>query len=170
MFTCDLNLWGARGSRGEDLRLTWISGLFAGFLVICGHPSVGLAQVDALLPYKNTIKAGPQMPIDGVYKISSTGTRIRIEGGRGYALDEWIQLFFRIRPNIVTMQNIQRVKAGSYTGYDLPLLSNAVLKLNSDGTLKVDVKTIIGPANFVLTTNEFATRSKTDQALKRANL
>jgi hypothetical protein len=109
------------------------------------------ARIDALLPYKETVSPTKQLPIDGIYKISSTGTRIRIEKGRGYALDEWTQLIFLIRKNMVTMQNIVRKEAGHYTGYDLPLLSDAALTLQGDGTLKVDVTTITGPASFVLT-------------------
>lgn len=109
------------------------------------------ARIDALLPYKETVSPTKQLPIDGIYKISSTGSRIRIEKGRGYALDEWTQLIFLIRKNMVTMQNIVRKEAGHYTGYDLPLLSDAKLTLQGNGTLKVDVTTITGPASFVLT-------------------
>lgn len=109
------------------------------------------AQIDALLPYKEAVAPTAQMPIDGIYKISSTGTRIRIEKGRGYALDEWMQLIFMIRENMVTMQNIVRKEAGHYAGYDLPLLSDAKLTLQANGALKVDVTTMTGPASFLLT-------------------
>lgn len=126
-----------------------VPAIIAAAIICITSPSY--AQLNALLPYKDSVERGRQLPIDGIYKISSTGSRIRIEGGRGYALDEWVQLIFVIRENMVTMQNIKRVKAGRYTGYDLPLLSNATLTLQANGTIKVGVQTITGPSAFLLT-------------------
>ena len=39
------------------------------------------------------LRPGKPMPIDGMWRIDSVGARVRIEGGRIFALDPWVHLF-----------------------------------------------------------------------------
>jgi hypothetical protein len=108
--------------------------------------------IPALLPDKTTIRAGGPMPIDGMWRIDVAHARVRIEGGRMYALDPWVHLFaFRIMPGMVVVRNIVRQGPGHYTGDDLPNLGPMTAKLNDNQQLEVHIQGTLAPIDIVLT-------------------
>ncbi len=113
--------------------------------------AAGVPVMDAFLPYKQTVPAIQAQPIDGVWTISTIAKRIRIEGGRAYALDPWLHgLSLRVRPDMVVTQNIRPTGPGTFEAEDLPLSGPSVMQVQTGGVLAVNVKGMLGPASFVL--------------------
>lgn len=110
----------------------------------------GAPKIPAFLPNKSSIPQGEAMPIDGTWTVSSIGKKIRIEGGRAYAVDSWLHAFvLEVQPDMVVLQNVQRTGNGTYTAYDLPTMGNAVFSLQADGRLSAKVGGL-PPAEFLL--------------------
>lgn len=108
-------------------------------------------QIPAFLPSMVDVPATESLPIDGEWVINTIKKRIRIEGGRAYAVDSWLHLFvLKIEPLMVVIQDIERTGPGTYTGQDLPLLGEWKAQLLPNGQLKVDVAGAFGPATYKL--------------------
>ncbi len=135
---------------------------FAGLVMCLGllMPAVSSAQVNplgqipqipAFLPLYTDVPAAERMPIDGEWMVNTIRKRIRIEAGRAYAVDSWLHmLVLKIEPMMAVQKDIRRTGPGQYAGYDLPLVGQFTAQLQQDGTLKVSVSGILGPANYVL--------------------
>ena len=96
-----------------------------------------LAAIPAFLPTVDTVPAGQPMAIDGVWNISAINKRIRYEGGRAYAVDDWYHMVvLHIQPDMVTQQNIKQTASGTYIGDDLPMVAKSSAKLQANGNLK----------------------------------
>jgi hypothetical protein len=116
-----------------------------------GHAQGQIPQVPAFLPNAMDVPIGQKLPIDGDWIISTIRKRIRIEGGRAYALDPWVHLFvLKIEPLMVVLKDIQRTGPGQYTGQDLPLIGRFTAALAADGSLSVSVAGAVGPARYSL--------------------
>ena len=110
-----------------------------------------IPEIPAFLPMAHTIPAGSPSAIDGTWRISSLGKRIRIEGGRAYALDSWLHLFvLKIQPNMVVIKNIRRVGRNKYSGEDLPLMGKWQAIKDTSGALTVSVAGVLGPVQYRL--------------------
>ena len=100
----------------------------------------GIPQIDGFLPTVYEVPASQPLPIDGVYTISTIKKKIRIEGGRAYAVDGWnFALFMRIQPNMVTAMNFVQTGPNTYEADDLPLMGRANMVVQPNGW--IDVKT-----------------------------
>ncbi|MAK61519.1 MAG: hypothetical protein CMK09_11105 [Ponticaulis sp.] len=100
----------------------------------------GIPQIDGFLPTIYEVPASQPLPIDGVYTISTIKKKIRIEGGRAYAVDGWnFALFMRIQPNMVTGMNFVQTGQNTYEFDDLPLMGRATMVVDPSGW--IDVKT-----------------------------
>lgn len=110
-----------------------------------------IPQIPAFLPMAHTVPKAQAMPIDGTWTISSIGKRIRIEGGRAYAVDPWLHLFvLQIQPSMVVIKDIKPTGPGRYSGQDLPLMGQFDASVQADGTLGVSVAAMI-PTRYTLT-------------------
>lgn len=127
--------------------------LAAGVSRVQANPLGGgqIPQIPAFLPISTDVPMTEKLPIDGEWMISTIRKRIRIEGGRAYALDPWLHLFvLKVEPLMVVIQDFQRTGPGQYTAYDLPLMGNLTATLQPDGSLKVSVAGALGPASYSL--------------------
>lgn len=112
--------------------------------------AAGVPVMDGFLPYSTAVPATAPMAIDGTYAISTIGKRIRIEGGRAYAVDGWLHMMsLRIKPGMVVMRNFTETGNGTYQADDLPLMGRATLSEMPNGSLQVSIKGTI-PAQYVL--------------------
>ena len=128
--------------------------------ILCTFASVAQAnplgipqvpQIPAFLPMAMDVPMGKKLPIDGEWMINDIRKRIRIEGGRAYAVDSWLHLFvLKIEPMMVVSQEWRRVGAGEYSGRDLPLAGAFTASLTSDGNLKMSVQGMLGAVNLTL--------------------
>jgi hypothetical protein len=110
-----------------------------------------IPQVPAFLPNETDVPMGQKLPIDGDWIINTIQKRIRIEGGRAYALDPWLHLLvLKIEPLMVVLENIHRTGPGRYSGQDLPLMGPLTATLGPDGSLSVSVAGAMGPARYSL--------------------
>lgn len=110
-----------------------------------------IPKIPAFLPMAHTVPQTQASPIDGEWVINTIGKRIRIQGGRAYAVDSWLHMFvLEIKPLMVVIKDIQRVGPGQYRGADLPLVGEWNAQLGSDGTLTVSVASILGPVKYAL--------------------
>ena len=101
----------------------------------------GIPQIDGFLPTVYEVPATEPLPIDGIYKVSTIGKRIRIERGRAYAVDGWnFALFMRIQPNMVTAMNFVQTGPNTFEADDLPLMGRATMTLQSNGVLDVQTR------------------------------
>jgi hypothetical protein len=137
-----------------------LGGLFASFLATSVTaqvitPSTGALQIDAFLPNKADVEEEEPFAIDGVWKISTIGKKIRIERGRAFAVDSWLHMFvLKVQPDMVVLQNFQKTGVGRYTADDLPLLGPATFELGADGNMNVSVKSVLGPISYRLIKRE----------------
>ncbi len=132
-----------------------LAGLTLCFVFLTFSLPVKAQLADAFLPYKDAVPTSNTQPIDGVWTIPSIGKRIRIEGGRAYAVDPWVHAFIlQIQPDMVVIQNIKRLKSGVYIGDDLPLLGQARFKIQPSGDMAVAVAGQLGPYNYTMTPDE----------------
>ncbi len=113
--------------------------------------AAGIPQMDAFLQYETQVPPGEALPIDGDYTISTLGKRIRIDRGRGYALDPWTHaMTLKIRPNMVVSKDFRQISATEYTSQDLPLLGTATMKVQPDGRIAVNVASIPPYSYFLI--------------------
>ncbi|MGH8737162.1 MAG: hypothetical protein ACREVC_07370 [Burkholderiales bacterium] len=116
-----------------------------------GHAQGQIPQVPAFLPNMADVPMGQKLPIDGDWIINTIQKRIRIEGGRAYALDPWVHMFvLKIEPLMVVLKNIQRTGPGRYSGQDLPLMGPLTAALGPDGSLSVTVAGAMGTSRYSL--------------------
>ncbi len=108
--------------------------------------------IPAFLPMADTVpRSNASAAIDGVWRISTIGKNIRIEGGRAYAIDGWLHMLaLQIQPNMVVIKNIKVDDMGGYIGEDLPLLGKWQAKKAADGALDVYVAGALGPVTYRL--------------------
>lgn len=117
--------------------------------------AAGVPQIPAFLPDKYSVEENAALPIDGVWSISTIGKKIRIEKGRAYALDPWLHMFvLKVQPDMVVLQNFQRMSAGVFTADDLPLVGPATFRLRPDGNMNVTVQGVLGPVSYKLIKRE----------------
>ncbi len=110
-----------------------------------------IISLGAALPNRYAVDLGAQLPIDGVWRISTNNKRLRIERGRAFAVDGWNHvLLFRVEPDQVTATNLRREAPGVYLGRDILLNGDTKLTLRADGNLDVWVGTFPFPVEFVL--------------------
>ena len=110
-----------------------------------------IPQIPAFLPMLPDVPMTKKLPIDGEWMISSNRKRIRIEGGRAYAVDPWVHLFvLKIEPLMVVSKDWRREGKGKYTGEDLPLMGRFTATLQPNGYLSVNVAGALGPVQFNL--------------------
>lgn len=142
------------GSWRRGFRVIWVI-----MFVVLGLPAlatakdqpVRLAQVNAFLPDRADVPQTGPSPIDGVWTVSTIHRRIRIDRGRGYAVDPWLHLFvLKVQPGMVVLRNFRRVGPGKYVADDLPLQGPATMQLQPDGNISVTVKGALGPAYYSL--------------------
>ncbi len=123
--------------------------------------AVGIPQIGAFLPDKYDVPETETLAIDGVWLISANRKKIRIEKGRAYAVDPWLHLFtLKIQPDMVVLQNFDRVAPGQYVADDLPLLGPAKFRLLPNGNMKVNVQGVLGPASYTLIKRKYDDNSK----------
>ncbi len=103
---------------------------------------ISCALSPALLPTADSVPAGKATDIDGIWRISTNGAKVRIQGGRAYAVDGWQHLTFWIYPNMVVTKDIKPDGMGCYSGYDLVLLGNWQAKPAADGALDIHVASV----------------------------
>ena len=112
----------------------------------------GIPQIPAFLPYSDQVAATQPMPLDGTWLISANRKKIRIEGGRAYAMDGWLHLFvLKVEPGMVVIKDIRPTAAGAYSGEDLPLMGQFTARVQADRSLAVTVAGAMGPINYKLT-------------------
>jgi len=108
-------------------------------------------QIPAFLPSMTDVPMTEKLPIDGEWVIDTIRKRIRIEGGRAYAVDSWLHLFvLKVEPLMVVIKGMKRTGPGQYSAQDLPLLGKWTAQLQPDGSLKVDVASVLGPIDYKL--------------------
>jgi hypothetical protein len=128
----------------------------AALVAIVGFAATARAQtiqpLPALLPDKTSVMPGEPMPIDGMWRIDEVGARVRIEGGRIFALDSWVHLIiWKVLPGQIVTRDLERQSAGHYTGKDLPNQGDWTATLNGNQQLKVHIQGALGPIDVVLT-------------------
>ncbi|NKB99619.1 MAG: hypothetical protein GKR90_14140 [Pseudomonadales bacterium] len=110
-----------------------------------------IPEIPAFLPMAHSVPAGEPSPIDGEWVISSISKRIRIQGGRAFALDPWLHMFvLRVKPLMVVINNISTTDGQNYAGKDLPLMGAWNATLDRDGNLSASVQTAFGPIKYAL--------------------
>ena len=125
-------------------------------LLAIGAEAVGaqtqLQPLPALLPDKTTLPPGDPMPIDGMWRIDAVSARVRIEGGRIFALDPWVHLLvWKVLPGMVVTKDLKRTGPGIYEGDDLPNLGPWKGTLNGNQQLEVHIQGQLAPIDLVLT-------------------
>jgi hypothetical protein len=133
--------------------LAWLTGLVLSLMAATGKANTipEIPQIPAFLPISSSVPMTKKLPIDGEWMISAIRKRIRIEGGRAYALDSWVHMFvLKIEPHMVVMKDIRRTAPGQYSGQDLPLMGPLTAQLMPDGSLHYTVAGILGPVKLKL--------------------
>ena len=140
-----------------------------GLSVSFGHAnSLGgqVPQIPAFLPYSTDVPMTKKLPIDGEWVINNIRKRIRIEGGRAYAVDSWLHLFvLKIQPLMVVSKNWRRTGKGKYEGEDLPLLGPFTATLDPSGNMQMRVQGAMGPVNLTLSPVRLDSRRRFDREL-----
>ncbi len=107
--------------------------------------------IDGFLPYQHDVAEQDALPIDGIWKISTIGKRIRIRKGRAYAVDGWTHaLVLKILPEMVVLRDMKRVAPGKYEAADLPLAASADMELRANGSILVTAKSFPFPVKYTL--------------------
>jgi hypothetical protein len=110
-----------------------------------------LPQIPAFLPSVESVAPTAPQPLDGTWLIPSIRKKIRIEGGRAYAVDGWLHMMvLKIEPGMVVIQDITPTAPGKYSGNDLPLLGSWEATVENDRSLAVTVKTALMPVPYKL--------------------
>ncbi|MEM7702149.1 MAG: caspase family protein [Pseudomonadota bacterium] len=110
-----------------------------------------IISLGAALPNRYAVDLGEPLAIDGVWRLSTNGKRMRIERGRAFAVDGWnFGLVFKVKPEQVTMVNLRESEPGVYEGRDILLNGDSQLTLRADGNLDVRIGTFPFPTKFVM--------------------
>lgn len=134
-------------------------------LSIPAFAAQNIPQIPAFLPMAHTVPTGAKAPIDGEWMINSIGKRVRIEGGRAYALDPWVHLFvLQVKPMMVVITDIASADGRNYAGKDLPLMGAWNATLDASGTMDVTVQTMVGPARYKMMPVRMDDQSAFDRA------
>ncbi|GAA6153256.1 hypothetical protein [Pseudoteredinibacter isoporae] len=116
---------------------------------ITGIPEI--PQIPAFLPWSHDVPMTDKLPIDGEWMITAIRKRIRIEGGRAYAIDSWLHLFvLKIEPMMVVQKQWRRTGPGEYAGEDLPLMGPFTATLNPNGQMTMRIQGVMGPVTLTL--------------------
>lgn len=127
-----------------------------------GIPQV--PQIPAFLPMMMDVPMTKKLPIDGEWMINDIRKRIRIEGGRAYAVDSWLHLFvLKVEPMMVVSQEWRRTAPGQYSGQDLPLVGPFTATLQPSGNMSVRVQGMFGPVNLTFSPVRLDDRRRFDQ-------
>ena len=148
----------------------WLSILVLWLPHAQADPSGGIGpQIPAFLPVMTDVPMTEKLPIDGEWMVNTIRKRIRIEGGRAYAVDPWLHLFvLKVEPLMVVLKDLRRTGPGQYTGQDLPLMGKLTATLMSDGSLGVNVAGALGPAKYsLIPVRENGCRSSRPRARRR---
>ena len=71
-------------------------------------------QIPAFLPMFDSVAPTPPQPLDGTWLITSIRKKVRIEGGRAYAIDGWVHMMvLKIEPGMVVIQDIAPTAPGN---------------------------------------------------------
>ncbi len=119
---------------------------------IPGIPTIPeIPQIPAFLPWSHDVPMTEKLPIDGEWMITAIRKRIRIEGGRAYAVDSWLHLFvLKIEPMMVVQKQWRRTGPGEYAGEDLPLMGPFTATLNPNGQMTMRIQGVMGPVTLTL--------------------
>ena len=108
-------------------------------------------QIPAFLPMFDSVAPTPPQPLDGTWLITSIRKKVRIEGGRAYAIDGWVHMMvLKVEPGMVVIQDIVPTAPGKYTGNDLPLMGTWDARVEADRSIAVTVKTALMPISYKL--------------------
>ncbi|MGA0033816.1 MAG: hypothetical protein ACO3HA_10855 [Burkholderiales bacterium] len=125
------------------------------------------AQTPANLPMVEQVPAAAPQAVDGTWIINTIQKKIRIEGGRAWALEPWVHaMLWAIQPDMVVIRNLAQVSPGTYTGDDLPLAGKLTAKLQSDRTIAVTVPTILGVLSYKLLPVELDNAAAYDEEIR----
>ena len=110
-----------------------------------------IPQIPAFLPTADQVPATQPMPLDGTWLVNTIRKKIRIEGGRAYAVDPWVHMFvLKVEPGMVVLRDIAPAAPGKYTGSDLPLMGQLTATVQPDRSLAVSVQTALMPVQYKL--------------------
>lgn len=147
---------GASGSPERQARRTvrvTLAAVQLTLLLAVGPASAQMAnvpQIPAFLPMMTSVPASEPLPIDGTWSISTIGKRVRIEGGRAYAVDPWVHMFvLKVQPGMVVIKDVRAAGPGSFAGADLPLMGGWQASIGAGGVLDVTVASMI-PVRYQL--------------------
>jgi len=137
-----------------------VAGAVAGILSVlllaaAAQPAAGqtpqIPQIPAFLPTVDQVPASQPMPLDGTWLINTIRKKIRIEGGRAYAVDPWLHMFvLKVEPGMVVLRDIAPSAPGKYTGSDLPLMGQLTATVQPDRSLAVSVQGALMPVQYQL--------------------
>jgi len=100
------------------------------------------------LPHYSEVEPTETLAIDGIWRITANNSRVRIEKGRGIAVDSWSVPFKGVvEPDKVSSKNIVYLGQGQFRGEDLTLSGNFIAKIQANGDLAFQV----GLVHYVLT-------------------
>ncbi len=123
-----------------------------------------IPQIPAFLPMMMDVPMTEKLPIDGEWMINDIRKRIRIEGGRAYAVDSWLHLFvLKVEPMMVVSQEWRRTGPGQYSGQDLPLVGPFTATLMPNGSMSVRVQGMFGPVNLTFSPIRLDDRRRFDR-------
>ena len=110
-----------------------------------------IPQIPAFLPTADQVPAAQPMPLDGTWLVNTIRKKIRIEGGRAYAVDPWVHMFvLKVEPGMVVLRDIAPAAPGKYTGSDLPLMGQLTATVQPDRSLAVSVQGALMPVQYQL--------------------
>lgn len=117
---------------------------------LCILSSTSVKALETPLPMVDSVPATAPLPIDGVWRVSTLGKRVRIQQGRSFVVDPWRHLFvMQIQPNMVVVRDLHDAGGGAFGGYDLMALGAWRAVKNASGNLDVVVSGIT-PTRFQL--------------------
>lgn len=132
---------------------------FFGMLALLFVLSLNLLQakqseeqlIPAFLPTATDVPKTNKLPIDGEWMIEDIQKRVRIDGGRAYAIDSWLHLFvLEVKPQMVVSKNWRRIAPGQYSGQDLPLIGPFTAKVLPNGNMSLRIQGVFGLVNLTL--------------------
>ena len=112
-----------------------------------GWPAAHAA--DASLPYADAVAATETSAIDGIWRLTVNGARVRINRGRMIAMDPWTHLLlWRVQKDMVVSRDIRQTSANSWSANDILLAAPATLTLTREGVLNGVTRGLLGPASY----------------------
>ncbi|MFL0357142.1 caspase domain-containing protein [Erythrobacter sp. GH1-10] len=110
----------------------------------------GLISARSALADRYDVPRSDPLAIDGIWTITSIDKRIRIEGGRAFAVDGWNHLgVLRVEPDQVVLTDLRSGDDGAFVGFDQVLQAKMTLKIRSDGNLDYRASTFPFPTKLV---------------------